>query len=83
MLFRLPTKILSWPIVFLSREPILPGATPILFRRIEAHKAKNPDVKIIVADPRRTQSCSVADLHLQLNPGTDVFLNNAIWALPD
>jgi ferredoxin-nitrate reductase len=51
---------------------------PILFRRIEAHKAKNPEVKIIVADPRRTQSCSVADLHLQLNPGTDVFLNNAI-----
>lgn len=51
---------------------------PILFRRIEAHKEKNPDVKIVVADPRRTQSCSVADLHLQLNPGTDVFLNNAI-----
>lgn len=51
---------------------------PILYRRIEAHKAKNPEVKIIVADPRRTQSCSDADLHLQLNPGTDVFLNNAI-----
>jgi len=51
---------------------------PILFRRIEAHKEKNPDIKIIVADPRRTQSCSIADLHLQLNPGTDVFLNNAI-----
>ncbi|MBW8323651.1 MAG: molybdopterin-dependent oxidoreductase [Prolixibacteraceae bacterium] len=51
---------------------------PILFRRIEAHKMKNPDVKIIVADPRHTQSCSVADLHLPLNPGTDVFLNNAI-----
>lgn len=51
---------------------------PILFRRIEAHKEKNPDIKIIVADPRRTQSCSIADLHLQLNPGTDVYLNNAI-----
>ena len=51
---------------------------PILFRRIEAHKEKNPDIKIIVADPRRTQSCSLADLHLQLNPGTDVYLNNAI-----
>jgi len=51
---------------------------PILYRRIEAHKAKNPGVKIIVADPRRTQSCSDADLHLQLNPGTDVYLNNAI-----
>lgn len=51
---------------------------PIIFRRIEQHKASNPHVKIIVADPRRTQSCSLADIHLQLNPGTDVYLNNAI-----
>lgn len=51
---------------------------PILFQRIEAGKAANPKVKIIVADPRRTQSCEIADLHLQLKPGTDVYLNNAI-----
>lgn len=51
---------------------------PILFRRIEEHKERNPETKIIVADPRRTQSCSIADLHLQLKPGTDTVLNNAI-----
>ncbi|MEJ5350938.1 MAG: molybdopterin-dependent oxidoreductase [Melioribacteraceae bacterium] len=51
---------------------------PILFRRIEKHKNNNPDVKIIVADPRRTESCSIADIHLQLKPGTDIVLNNAI-----
>jgi ferredoxin-nitrate reductase len=51
---------------------------PILFRRMEAHKAENPDVKIIVADPRKTQTCTLADLHLQLNPGTDIYLCNAI-----
>ncbi|MEN0003737.1 MAG: molybdopterin-dependent oxidoreductase [Bacteroidota bacterium] len=51
---------------------------PILFRRIEAHKEKNPDVKIVVVDPRETASCSIADLHLQINPGTDVVLFNAI-----
>ncbi|WP_163322763.1 nitrate reductase [Draconibacterium mangrovi] len=51
---------------------------PILFRRIEARKKASPEVKIVVADPRRTQSCELADLHLQLKPGTDVFLNNAI-----
>jgi ferredoxin-nitrate reductase len=46
---------------------------PILFRRIEARKAADPDgVKIVVADPRRTASAAVADLHLQLRPGTDV-----------
>jgi len=51
---------------------------PILFRRIEAHKEKNPDVKIIVVDPRKTQTCANADLHLQINPGTDIYLYNAI-----
>jgi ferredoxin-nitrate reductase len=51
---------------------------PILFRRLEAHKAQNPDVKIIVVDPRKTQSCSIADLHLQITPGTDIVLYNAI-----
>ena len=54
---------------------------PILWRRVEAHKAANPDVKIIVADPRVTDTCSVADLHLQLNPGTDITLNHAIGRL--
>lgn len=51
---------------------------PILFRRIEAHKEKNPNTKIIVVDPRKTQSCDIADLHLQILPGTDVILYNAI-----
>ncbi|PJZ71206.1 NAD(P)H-nitrite reductase [Leptospira perolatii] len=52
---------------------------PILFRRIEARKKENPnDVKIIVVDPRRTESCEDADLHLQINPGTDIYLFNAI-----
>lgn len=51
---------------------------PILFRRLEAHKAVNPHVKIIVADPRKTQTCSIADLYIQLNPGTDIVLYHAI-----
>ncbi len=51
---------------------------PILWRRVEAAKEKNPNLKIIVSDPRETQSCSIADVHLQLNPGTDVTLHHAI-----
>ncbi|WP_448699287.1 molybdopterin-dependent oxidoreductase [Mucilaginibacter sp. AW1-3] len=51
---------------------------PILWRRVEAHRAANPNVKIIVVDPRVTDTCSIADLHLQLNPGTDITLNHAI-----
>lgn len=51
---------------------------PILYRRIEAHKAANPQVRVIVVDPRRTQTAARADLHLQITPGTDVVLFHAI-----
>jgi ferredoxin-nitrate reductase len=51
---------------------------PILWRRVEAHKAANPDTKIIVIDPRATDTCALADVHLQLIPGTDVVLNQAL-----
>ena len=54
---------------------------PILWRRVEAQKAANPATKIIVIDPRRTDTCAAADLHLQINPGTDITLNHAIGRL--
>ncbi len=51
---------------------------PILWRRVEAAREKNPQLKIIVSDPRKTQTCSIANVHLQLNPGTDITLHHAI-----
>lgn len=51
---------------------------PILWRRVEAAREKNPSIKIIVSDPRKTQTCSIANVHLQLNPGTDVVLHYAL-----
>jgi ferredoxin-nitrate reductase len=51
---------------------------PILFRRLEMHKEKNPKVKIIVVDPRRTDSAMLADLHLPIIPGTDIILYHAL-----
>ncbi len=66
-------------------------AHPILFRRIEDAKRANPALKIVVADPRRTDTCEIADLHLPLQPGTDVMLFNGMlhlmlwegWTQPD
>ncbi|HSV61289.1 MAG TPA: molybdopterin-dependent oxidoreductase, partial [Variovorax sp.] len=49
-------------------------AHPILFRRIEDAKRANPAMKIIVADPRRTDTVELADLFLPIQPGTDVML---------
>lgn len=53
-------------------------AHPIIFRRIEDAKAKNPDMKMIVVDPRRTDTAQLADLHLAILPGTDVALFNGL-----
>ncbi|MEO5671658.1 MAG: molybdopterin-dependent oxidoreductase, partial [Ramlibacter sp.] len=49
-------------------------AHPVLFRRIEDAKAANPAMKIILCDPRRTDTAEIADLYLQIQPGTDVML---------
>ncbi len=53
-------------------------AHPIIFRRIEDAKAKNPNLKIIVVDPRKTDTAQMADLHLAILPGTDVALFNGM-----
>jgi assimilatory nitrate reductase catalytic subunit len=49
-------------------------AHPILFRRIEAARAARPSQKLIVADPRRTETAEMADLYLPIRPGSDVAL---------
>ena len=56
-------------------------AHPILFRRIEDAKRANPGLKIIVCDPRRTDTAEIADLFLPIQPGTDVALFNGMLHL--
>ena len=47
---------------------------PVLFQRIRAAKEQRPDMKVVVIDPRRTDTCDIADLHLPLRSGTDTVL---------
>ncbi|MGY3174740.1 assimilatory nitrate reductase catalytic subunit [Pseudomonas sp. TE12234] len=56
-------------------------AHPVLFRRLEEAKSRRPQMKVIVIDPRRTDTCDLADLHLAILPGTDVALFHGILHL--
>ncbi len=51
---------------------------PIAFNRLHKHHKKNRHVKLIVVDPRRTQTAEAADLHLAIRPGTDIDLLNGM-----
>lgn len=51
---------------------------PILFGRFLKAKQVNPDVKLVVIDPRRTDSCEFSDLHLPIAAGTDTHLYNGL-----
>lgn len=41
----------------------------------------DPKRTMVVIDPRRTETAKLADVHLQLRPGTDAYLMSAILAL--
>ncbi|UNU01162.1 molybdopterin-dependent oxidoreductase [Xanthomonas translucens pv. translucens] len=67
----------------LARTVLLAGsnmayAHPVLFRRLEDARARDPQVRWIVVDPRRTDTAAMADLHLPIQPGTDVALFNGM-----
>lgn len=53
-------------------------AHPILFERIVRHRNKNPHVKIIIIDPRKTPTDQVADLHIFPKPGWDLEILHAM-----
>ncbi|MBE3639559.1 nitrate reductase [Mangrovicoccus algicola] len=53
---------------------------PVLYQRILAAKSARPELKIVNIDPRRTASSDMAELHLALEPGSDVALFNGLLA---
>ena len=58
-------------------------AHPIVYQRIAAAKKNNPNLKIVVVDPRKTATCDIADLHLVIKPGMDAALFNGLLAYLD
>ena len=51
---------------------------PVVFQRITKAKQDNPNLKIVVIDPRKTATCEIADLHLPLKSGSDAVLFNGL-----
>ncbi|MEL6437655.1 MAG: nitrate reductase [Cyanobacteria bacterium J06621_8] len=51
---------------------------PIVYNRLRQYHRKNRQVKMIVVDPRRTKTAQDADLHLAIQPGTDMDLLNGM-----
>jgi assimilatory nitrate reductase catalytic subunit len=51
---------------------------PVLFQRIKKAKNANPNLKVVVIDPRKTDSCDIADLHIPLKIGSDIALFNGL-----
>jgi len=47
---------------------------PVLFQRLEQAKAARPNMRIVNVDPRRTATSELCDMHLALEPGSDVAL---------
>ena len=47
---------------------------PVLYQRMVAAKQSNPDLRVVLIDPRKTASDDLADLHLPLAPSSDGFL---------
>ena len=50
---------------------------PVLFQRLQAARAAR-GTRLVVIDPRRTETADAADLHLGLRPGSDVALFNGL-----
>src|SRR5438094_3241148 len=51
---------------------------PTLYQRLARAKQERPQMQVVVIDPRRTATCDIADLHLPVKPGSDVWLFNGL-----
>jgi assimilatory nitrate reductase catalytic subunit len=55
-------------------------AHPVLHQRLLKAKRERPQMKLVVIDPRRTESADQSDLYLPIAPGGDAFLFNGLLA---
>ncbi|WP_227980508.1 molybdopterin-dependent oxidoreductase [Nocardia spumae] len=66
--------------LFVGKNPYQSHGFPRA-RAVLKEIARDPNRSIIVLDPVRTETAELADFHLQLRPGTDVYLLAAMAAI--
>ncbi len=67
-------------VLFIGCNPYQSHGIPNARDTLKALK-KAPNRTMVVIDPRRTETAEMADIHLQLKPGTDAFLLTAMLAI--
>jgi anaerobic selenocysteine-containing dehydrogenase len=55
---------------------------PVTFGRVE-RRMERPTSRMVVIDPRRTETAKAADVHLPIRPGTDLTVLNGLMYLLD
>ncbi|MFV0349112.1 MAG: molybdopterin-dependent oxidoreductase, partial [Halodesulfovibrio sp.] len=55
---------------------------PVIFKKIASRKQADKSVKVIVVDPRKTNTSRIADMHLAIAPGQDLaLLHSMAWVI--
>jgi anaerobic selenocysteine-containing dehydrogenase len=67
-------------IMFVGWNPMMSHGTPQARRKFQK-MAKDPNILLVVIDPRLSETAKIADIHLPLRPGTDALLFKAMVGL--
>ncbi len=67
-------------VLFIGTNPFQAHGIPNA-RDTLKHLKKDAERTMVVVDPRRTETAKMADIHLQLRPGTDAWLMSAMLAI--
>jgi len=67
-------------VMFVGWNPMMSHGTPQARRKFQK-MAKDPDILLVVIDPRLSETAKIADIHLALRPGTDALLFKAMISI--
>jgi len=51
---------------------------PVIYQRIRQAQKNNPNLDVVVIDPRKTATCDIASMHLAITAGSDALLFNGL-----